>query len=103
MLPPVLFAEYRDLLPAAVVTQEWNEHRNKSQRRKLTPEKKFLPPLLPGLELETFLSRIRRPTAELSPLVQNLSKNEARPLPHLPLLLSVMPSDRQDYNNNNNT
>ena len=33
---------------------------NKSQHRKLTLEKKILLPLLPGLELATFRSRVRR-------------------------------------------
>ena len=33
---------------------------NESQHTKLTLEKKILPPLLPGLELETFPSRVRR-------------------------------------------
>ena len=33
---------------------------NKSQHRKLTLEKKILPPLLPGFELETFRSRFWR-------------------------------------------
>ena len=33
---------------------------NKSQHTKLTLEKKLLPPLLPGLELATFRSRVRR-------------------------------------------
>ena len=32
---------------------------NKSQHTKLTLEKKFLPPLLPGFELATFWSRVR--------------------------------------------
>ena len=33
---------------------------NKSQSTKLTPEKKILPPLLPGFELATFRSRAQR-------------------------------------------
>ena len=33
---------------------------NKSQHTKLTQEKKILPPLLPGFELATFRSRVRR-------------------------------------------
>ena len=44
----------RDLLRATAV------YRNKNQHRKLTPEKKILPPLLPVLEPATFQSRIRR-------------------------------------------
>ena len=50
----------RDLLRATAVTRGWNGHRNKSQHRKLTLEKKFIPPLLHGLEPATFQSRIRR-------------------------------------------
>ena len=49
-----------DLLRATVVTQGWNGYQNKSQHRKLTPEKKILSPLLPGLEPATFRSRVRR-------------------------------------------
>ena len=39
-----------------------------SQHRNVTLEKKILPPLLPGLEPETFRSWVRRSTAELSQL-----------------------------------
>ena len=39
---------------------------NKSQHTKLTPEKKILPPILPGFELATFRSRVRRSTSKLS-------------------------------------
>ena len=49
-----------DLLRATVVTRWWNGYRNKSQHRKLTLEKNFFPPLLPGLEPATFWSRVRR-------------------------------------------
>ena len=50
----------RDLLRATAVTQRWSGYRNKSQHRKLTLEKKILPPFLPGLEPATFRSRVRR-------------------------------------------
>ena len=50
----------RNLLRATVVTQGWNGYRNKSQHRKLTLEKKILPPLLQGFEPATFQSRVRR-------------------------------------------
>ena len=50
----------RDLLRATAVTRGWNGYRNKSQHRKLTLEKKILPPLLRGFELATFQSRVRR-------------------------------------------
>ena len=49
----------RDLLRATAVTRGWNGYRNKSQHRKVTLEKNILPPLLPGLEPETFRSRVR--------------------------------------------
>ena len=49
----------RDLLCATAVTLEWYGYRNKSQHRKLTLEKKILPPLLPGLEPATSRSRAR--------------------------------------------
>ena len=39
-----------DLLRATVVIRGWNGYRNKRQHRKLTLEKKILPPLLPGPE-----------------------------------------------------
>ena len=47
-----------NLLCATVVTQGWNKYQNKSQHRKLTQEKKILPPLLQGLEPMTFWSWI---------------------------------------------
>ena len=50
----------RDLLRATAVTLGWNGYRNKSQHRKLTLEKKILPPLLQGFEPATFQSRVRR-------------------------------------------
>ena len=50
----------QDLLRATAVTRGWNGYRNKGQHRKLTLEKKILPPLLPGLESGTFRSRVRR-------------------------------------------
>ena len=49
----------QDLLRATAVTRRWNGYRNKSQHRKLTLEKKILPPLLPGLEPGTFRSQVR--------------------------------------------
>ena len=48
----------RDLLRATALTQGWNGYR-KSQHRKLTLERKILPPLLSGFEPETFRSGIR--------------------------------------------
>ena len=59
-LPSALLAEWRDNLRAAPVTRRWNWYRNKSQYRKLTQEKKILPPLLQGFEPATFQLRVRR-------------------------------------------
>ena len=43
--PPRFLQNDRDLLLATAVTRGWNGYRNKSQHRKLTLEKKILPPL----------------------------------------------------------
>ena len=40
---------------------------NESQHTKLTPEKKILPLLLPGFELATFRSRVRRSNQQAIP------------------------------------
>ena len=50
----------RGLLRATAVNRGWNGYRNKSQHRKLTLEKKILPPLLQRFERATFQSRVRR-------------------------------------------
>ena len=57
----------RDLLRATLVTRGWDGYRNKSQRRKLTLEKKILPPLLQGLEPGPFNYESGALTTELSP------------------------------------
>ena len=49
----------RDRLRATAVTLDRNEYRNKSQHRKLTPEKTIHLPLLPELEPAIFPSRDR--------------------------------------------
>ena len=49
----------RDLLHATAVTRGWNGYRNRSQHRKLTLEKKILPPLPQRFEPATFQSRVR--------------------------------------------
>ena len=43
----------RDFVRAAAVTRGWNGYRNKSQHRKLTLEKKILPPLQQGFDHES--------------------------------------------------
>ena len=48
----------RGLLRATAVTQGWNGYRNKSQHRKLTLEKKIIPPLWQGFEPAAFQSRV---------------------------------------------
>ena len=49
----------RGLLHATAVTRGWNRYRNKSQHRKLTMEKKIIPPLQRGFEPMTFQSRVQ--------------------------------------------
>ena len=49
---------------------------NKSQHRKLTLEKKILSPFLPGFELATFRSRVRRSCQQAIPAWPNMSKRE---------------------------
>ena len=49
----------QDLLCATAVTWGWNGYQIKSQHRKLTLEKKILPPLLHGFEPTTFQSLVR--------------------------------------------
>ena len=60
-----------DFLHATVVTWVWNGYQNKSQHRKSTLEKKFLPPFQQGFKPATFQSRVRR------------SNHWAIPAPHL--------------------
>ena len=50
----------------------------KSQHTKLTLEKKILPPLLPGFELTTFRSRVRRSNQQAIPAPVELSVAEAK-------------------------
>ena len=69
-LPAVLYAEW----PGSF-TCHWGNTRvertpNKSQHTKLTLEKKILPPLLPGFELATFRSRVRRSDQQAVPAPQ---------------------------------
>ena len=54
----------RDLLGATTVSRGWNGYRNKSQHRKLTLEKKILPPLLSRLEPANFRIRAQNSTTE---------------------------------------
>ena len=55
------------LLRATAVTRGMERTPNKSQHRKLTLEKKILPPFLPGFELATFRSQVRRSNQQAIP------------------------------------
>ena len=59
-LPPALLSEWLESFTCYCGNTGWNGYRNKSQHRKLTPDKKILPPLLQGFEPVTFQSRVRR-------------------------------------------
>ena len=65
----------RGLLRATAVTRGWNGYRNKSQHRKLTLEKKILPPLLQGFKPATFWSRVRRTNHWAIPTVSESREN----------------------------
>ena len=56
----------RGLLRAAAVTRGWNGHRIRVSTESEPVEKKIPPPLLPGFELATFRSRVRRSTETLT-------------------------------------
>ena len=57
----------RGILRATAVTQGEERTPNKSQHTKLTLEKEIFPPLLPGFELATFRSRVRRSNQQAIP------------------------------------
>ena len=57
----------RGLLRATAVTRGVERTANKSQLTKLTLKKKILLPLLPGFELETYRSRVRRSNLQAIP------------------------------------
>ena len=66
----------RGVLRATAVTRGWNGYRNKSQHRKLTMEKKILPPLLQGFEPRPFDHESGALTTELSSLPWGTSKKK---------------------------
>ena len=66
-----------DLLRATAVTRGWNGYGNKSQHRKLTLEKKILPPLLQGFKPKTFQPWVRH------------SNHWAIPAPQVTLLWAI--------------
>ena len=59
-LPPALLAEWPGSFTCHCGNMGVKRTPNKSQHTQLTLEKKILPPLLPGFELATFRSRVRR-------------------------------------------
>ena len=72
----------RGLLRATAVTRGWNGHRNKSQHRKLTLEKKILPPLQQGFEPATFRSRVRRSNHWAIPAPQTCGQQQSSYTPN---------------------
>ena len=50
----------------SAVTRGWNRYRNKNQHRKMTMEKKIIPPLLQGFEPATFQSRLTQESRRCS-------------------------------------
>ena len=59
-LPPALLAEQAGSFTCHCGNMGMERTPNKRQHAKLILEKKILPPLLPGLELAAFRSRVRR-------------------------------------------
>ena len=70
-LPPALLAEWLGSFMCHCGNTGVERTPNKIQHTKLTLEKKILSPLLPGFELATFRSRVRRSTNKLSRLPWN--------------------------------
>ena len=66
-LPPAHLAEWLGSFTCHCGNTEVKRTMNKSQHTKLSLEKKFLPPLLPGFELSTFRSRVRRSNQQAMP------------------------------------
>ena len=67
-LPPALLAEWLGSCSCHCSNTELEWTLNRSQHRKLTLEKKILPPLLLRFKLTTFLSQVQHSTNKLSPL-----------------------------------
>ena len=77
---PRFWQNDQDLLRATAVLWGWNGYWDKSQHKKLTTEKKILPPLLPGLDPRDLLIT--------SPALKPLSYHRLPPPPP-PLLTTV--------------
>ena len=80
----------RNILRATAVTRGRKGYRNK--RRKLAMEKKIIPLLLPGLEPETYRSRVRNSTTELFPLPCVTKEEPKRTHTDVRLLTGLAPS-----------
>ena len=63
---------------------------NKSQYTKLTLEKKILPPLLPGLELATFRSRVGRSNQQAIPAALDTVNSRNYKASQTPVVASLM-------------
>ena len=81
-----------NLLRATAVTRGWNGHRNKSQHKTLTLEKKILPPLLQGFDRTTFNHESGALTTELHRLPLGLQKV-------LHIVRSCFPDERTELAN----
>ena len=66
-LPPALLAEWPGCFTCHCGNTGVEQTPTKSQHTKLTLEKKILQPLLPGFELATFPSRVRRSNQQAIP------------------------------------
>ena len=66
-LSPSLLAEWPGSFTCHCGNTRVEQAPNKSQHTKLTLEKKMLQPLLPGFELATFQSRVRRSNQQAIP------------------------------------
>ena len=93
----------REILRATAVTRGWSRHQIKSQHTKLTLEKKIL---LPGFELTTFQSRVRRSyqQAILAPQYYN---NDIPALNIIIIMIFIQPYQNRTFflfhtKNNNN-
>ena len=64
--PPALLAEWPESFTCRCGNTGVERTPNKSQHTQLALQKKILPTLLPGFELATFRSRVRRSTYKLS-------------------------------------
>ena len=76
---------------ATAVTRGWNGYRNKSQHRKLTLEKKILPPLQQGVNPATFRSRVRRSNHRAIPAPRSIHGIQLLQWHKVPELTAFLP------------